>query len=78
MTIQKSIAGSMMGQLIAEGRATLLCYTGLQHRPVYEVDGVVYERSIDFNDNQPHDDFYQVSTPVADYFRQVYEKGLKA
>ena len=55
-------------ELILKG-ARFVCLTGLQQRPVYELDGTLYEKAIHFDDGQKHDDFYIVRDAdcVAEY-----------
>lgn len=56
------------------GRGKWLGEVGVQKRPVYEIDGDIYEKAINFDDGQDHSDYYKVDESRAQFLRQILSK----
>ena len=56
------------------GKGKFLGYVGVQSRPVYEIDGEVYEKAIHFDDGENHNYYYQVSPEQAVELRKLLSK----
>ena len=53
------------------GRGKFLGKVSVQSRPVYEIDGEVYEKAIHFDDGQDHGHYYRVSQERAVELRKL-------
>lgn len=56
------------------GKGKWLGEVGIQSRPVYEIDGQVYEKAIHFDDGEDHNHYYQVSPERAEQLRNILAK----
>lgn len=52
--------------LVNAGRGKCLGTIGVQGRSVYQIDGRIYEKAINFDDGQDHNHYYQVSLERAE------------
>lgn len=67
---QPVITREHMMFLEQSGMAKIMSYIGIQKRPVYLVNGVVYERAMQFDDGLDHSDFYRCSSERAAQLKQ--------